>query len=296
MTTRVIPTPSPVMDLARALTSSFKRPGRVSALPALTLEMPGIVIRQERLDAYARVCGFQVQPQAPLTYPQLLAFPLVMAYVTQDSPWPAMGTVHLANSITQHHPLKAGETFRAQLDAGELLSHDKGQVYTLELSLWRETDGVCVWQACQTLLRIGVSPAAGPAWKMRVDAALPLQVVEEFDVPADIGRRYARVSGDLNPIHLSALSARCLGFRRAIAHGLWTQARALSLLHPDGVACSARLRTDFKRPLFLPSRVQLAQAQSPASETVFEVRDSLSDAVHLRSELNFSHPHTGKLT
>ena len=48
MTTRVIPTPSPVMDLARALTSSFKRPGRVSALPALTLEMPGIVIRQER--------------------------------------------------------------------------------------------------------------------------------------------------------------------------------------------------------------------------------------------------------
>lgn len=31
-------------------------------------------------------------------------------------------------------------------------------------------------------------------------------------VSADVGRRYATVSGDVNPIHLSALAARALGF------------------------------------------------------------------------------------
>ncbi len=296
MSTRVIHPPNTLVAWAHALAGSFKRPGRVSVLPALTLELPRVVIGQDHLDAYARVCGFQCQPQAPLTYPQLLTFPLVMAYVTQDCPWPALGTVHLSNSITQHHALTAGEAFRVQLDTGELLAHDRGQVYTLDLSLWRASDGVCVWQARQSLLRRGVSPAAGSAWVPHVDADLPLRVSAGFDVPADTGRRYARVSGDHNPIHLSAISARCLGFRRAIAHGLWTQARALALLHPDGVTSAACLRTDFKRPLFLPSRVQLAQAPASARQTVFEVRDGRDDGVHLRSELTFLQPHTGEPT
>jgi acyl dehydratase len=50
--------------------------------------------------------------------------------------------------------------------------------------------------------------------------------------PADIGRRYGLVSGDMNPIHLSAPSAKLFGFRQAIAHGLWTKARALAAMLP----------------------------------------------------------------
>ena len=46
----------------------------------------------------------------------------------------------------------------------------------------------------------------------------------------DIGRRYGAVSGDRNPIHLYPLTARLFGFRRAIAHGMWTKARCLAAL------------------------------------------------------------------
>ena len=52
----------------------------------------------------------------------------------------------------------------------------------------------------------------------------------EWKLGGDLGRRYAAVSGDRNPIHMHALTAKPLGFPAAIAHGMWTKARCLAAL------------------------------------------------------------------
>ena len=57
-------------------------------------------------------------------------------------------------------------------------------------------------------------------------------------LPADLGRRYAAVSGDHNPIHLYPLTAKAFGFPRQIAHGMWTKARCVAAMEnrlPDAV-------------------------------------------------------------
>ena len=56
----------------------------------------------------------------------------------------------------------------------------------------------------------------------------------------DLGRRYAAISGDYNPIHLGALSAKLFGFKQAIAHGMWSKARCLAAL--DAVIQSLGIR------------------------------------------------------
>jgi acyl dehydratase len=62
-------------------------------------------------------------------------------------------------------------------------------------------------------------------------------------VDADVGRRYAQVSGDYNPIHLHPLSARLFGFKRPIAHGWWLLARSLAELDDEvGDACRVEAR------------------------------------------------------
>ena len=143
MNPRTVQPASTAVSWMRALASSFKRPGAVQALQPLTLQMPGLGVDPAHVSAYVDVCGFQVAHHAPMTYGQLLAFPLVMAYITSaDCPWPAMGTVHLANDITQHQPLLAGDVLRAQLTPGELRAHPKGQVFALHLSLWRDADEI----------------------------------------------------------------------------------------------------------------------------------------------------------
>jgi acyl dehydratase len=76
-----------------------------------------------------------------------------------------------------------------------------------------------------------------------------------FEVPEDIGRRYAFVSGDFNLIHLHPLSARAFGFPKAIAHGMWSKAKCLALMGdlPDAYT----IDVSFKLPIFLPAEVEL---------------------------------------
>ena len=74
----------------------------------------------------------------------------------------------------------------------------------------------------------------------------------------DLGRRYAAVSGDHNPIHLYPLTAKALGFKRQIAHGMWSLARCVAALEnrlPDAVTVDAA----FKKPIFLPGTVAFGQ-------------------------------------
>jgi acyl dehydratase len=278
----------------RAVLSSFKRPGPVSILQPISWQTE-CAVEASQLNQYAEMCGFKNSSPAPLTYPQLLTTPLVMAYVcSRHCPWPAMGTVHLANAITQHQPVQAGDALQVQLHSGELWAHAKGQAYALHLRVLRQRDGACLWQAQQTLLRLGVQAPAGTPW-VEGGATPLLKHRADFSAPVDIGRRYARISKDYNPIHWSALSARLLGFKWALAHGLWTQARALALLYPQDLPQSASLTTQFKRPLRLPSRASVWATTANPNAPIFEVRDALGHHVHLHAQLQFHGPDSGPM-
>jgi acyl dehydratase len=73
-------------------------------------------------------------------------------------------------------------------------------------------------------------------------------------LPADLGRQYAPIANDHNPIHLYGWSARLFGFKSAIMHGMWSVGRALALGSPNPSEVSVgEHRVVFKRPLPLPS-------------------------------------------
>jgi acyl dehydratase len=79
----------------------------------------------------------------------------------------------------------------------------------------------------------------------------------QWHLASDTGRAYAAVSGDWNPIHLSAPSARLLGMKRAIAHGLYLAARMVELAEPaapDAVSWGV----DFLSPALLPGTLAVA--------------------------------------
>lgn len=114
---------------------------------------------------------------------------------------------------------------------------------------------------------------------------------EQWRLAGDLGRRYAAVSGDRNPIHMHALTARPLGFPRAIAHGMWTKARCLAALSKGPFAATTTgpfsIEVRFRRPILLPATVAFASAQAPgrngvAGEAVgFGVRDAGDGSEHL---------------
>jgi len=286
MRTVEIDTPeNPVAMYLGALLSSRKRPGTVVALPEVTYVRPQVVLESAHIESYSKICGFDEAHGVPVTYPQMLAFPLLMAFfASPDCPWPGLGTVHLANTIRQRQQLNAGDTLRVEMRGDMLMAHPKGQVFTLEIKILR-ADSV-VWEATQSLLRVRVKNPTGAAFVSEFSTDLPLSHQADVSAARDIGRRFGRVSGDFNPIHLSAWSARLFGFRRSIAHGMWTKARALAVLMPRKSVTQARVAVEFKMPLFLPARASL-WATHNAPESWFEVRNAKGDKPHMSGHLSY---------
>ena len=107
--------------------------------------------------------------------------------------------------------------------------------------------------------------ATTPRRRARPFAEVPPGGVE-WRLPADLGRRYAAVSGDRNPIHLYPLTAKALGFPRQIAHGMWSKARCVAAIEnrlPDAV----RVDVAFKKPIVLPGTVAFGGRAGPTTGT-----------------------------
>ena len=95
----------------------------------------------------------------PIIYPQLLAFPLVTAFLASaDCPWPALGTVHLGNRIAQHQPLQSGDALRVEMRTGAADRAREGA--DLHARIANPAGGELVWDGTQSLLRIGVKDPA----------------------------------------------------------------------------------------------------------------------------------------
>ncbi len=228
--------------------------GRRGDLADTAWRREGVVVEREHLLAYQRVCGFTGSDVLPHTYPHVLGFPLQVALMADRSfPLPLPGLVHLENTITVHRRLTADDRLDVTVRAEELRPHAKGTLVDLVTEV--DVDGLRVWDGRSTYLRRGRGDAdASPGEQAPpLPEGPPAGVIR---VPEGQGRAYAAVSGDVNPIHLHALSAKAMGFPRAIAHGMWTAARTLAALEPRGNDASTS-HVWFARPVFLPSTVEL---------------------------------------
>jgi hypothetical protein len=220
-------------------------------LPDLVLDRTDVAVDRDHVAAYSEVCGFEPRQALPLTYPHMLAFDLHMRIMTDASfPFPAIGTVHVRNTIHQHRPIGFSERLDVSATATNPRAHPRGKVFDLVTTV--RSGGEAVWESTSTYLRVGRRDEhASPE-------GAPLDVVpgtgQVWRLPANLGRRYASVSGDHNPIHLYALTAKAFGFPRQIAHGMWSKARCVAAVEsrlPDDVT----VEVEFRKPILLPGKV-----------------------------------------
>lgn len=246
------------------------------ALPDLTLSREDVLVERAEVDRYAEVCGFPNRDVAPVPYLHMLAFPLHMQLMTDAKfPFPAIGSVHLENTIVQHRPVAIGERVSLSLEADNLRASTKGRAW--DMNVTGTVGDEVVWESVSTYLRVGKGD------KENGDPGLSLTAVDAkgpvWSLPDNLGRRYGAVSGDRNPIHLYPLTAKALGFPRHIAHGMWSKARCIAALEnrlPDAV----KVEVAFKKPIFLPGKARFG-AEDTATGWDFTLVNPKSGAPHL---------------
>jgi acyl dehydratase len=232
-------------------------PGADAELPERRLVLREARVDPERVADYARVCGFTVRNSAPATFPHLLAFPLHLSLMTDRSfPFSVLGLVHIANRIDALAPIPVGERLEVALRAEDLRPHRRGRQFDLVAEA--RLGDLLAWRGRSTYLHRENerSSSDAPAARAGEDGDGGLQVSAEWTIPGDIGRRYAAVSGDRNPIHMHPLSARLFGFPTPIAHGMWTKARCLAAFE-GRTADAFAIEAEFKAPLRIPGRARL---------------------------------------
>lgn len=234
----------------KAVLTGFRRKG--NTLPDTVYTLSGVPTDPGHLAAYNRVCGFRLTDELPATYPHMLTYPLQIKLMAGgDFPFPLIGSVHVANRITQTRPLRVTDTLDLRVHLENLRDHPRGRQFDMVGEAL--VDGEVVWTDVSTYLRRG----GGDGKAERSERRTPPEPTAIWHVPADIGRRYGDVSGDRNPIHLYKLTAKMFGFPSAIAHGMWTKARCLAAFEgrlPDAYTVDVV----FKTPVLLPAKVGFA--------------------------------------
>jgi len=265
---------APSVPLVRSL-PAVRRSG--GGLPAVEVHRVGVHTDVGHLAAYARLTGHAVGDRLPGLYPHLAAFGPQLEVVTDRGfPFAALGLVHVHNTVVQHRPLLVGETYDLRVRPRRLRPHRSGRLVNLESTV--TVEGETVWTATSTVL-------ARDAGDRSVVDDSPLAGVEApagatgWRVPAGTGRAFARLSGDVNPIHLSRPTARLFGFPRPIAHGMWTAARALAAVEP-ALPDAYRYEVAFRRPLLLPADVRFGTVSGPG-EMLLGVTSADGDSTHL---------------
>jgi hypothetical protein len=250
---------------------------RGDSLPNSVYTLKDRGIDRAHLAAFQRVCDIPVTDVLPPTYLHVLAFPLSVALMTERAfPFPLVGMVHVANSISLHRAVRADERVAFRVQAADLRPHSAGRQF--DLLAEATVDGEVVWSGRSTYLRRGKSGTKKSSEK-RETTAPQTGAIAHVRVPDDIGRRYGAVSGDRNPIHLHKVSARAFGFPSAIAHGMWLKARTLATLEgrlPDAYAVDVA----FKLPVLLPASVAISGEQT-GDEWTLDVRDARTGKPHL---------------
>ena len=247
--------PSSLANYARIILT--RRPGKVyeSPLPRLLGRMENITPDPDNLIRYREVCGLKNDGKLPVLYPHVLASPLYMHLLSRkEFPIPLIGSLHLLNHIIRHRLIDDNEPLTLEVITGEKRIVKQGIEFDFIILL--KSDGERLWESITTWLKkgnYGTMYSPSPHSEIIKPIYDGKEHAESY-IPENIGKRFARITGDYNPIHISRLAAPLFGLKRDVAHAMWVCADTIRQLPRHEKDSPLRIDLAFKGPLFLDSR------------------------------------------
>jgi NAD(P)-dependent dehydrogenase (short-subunit alcohol dehydrogenase family)/acyl dehydratase/putative sterol carrier protein len=200
------------------------------------------LIRPEKMAAYDAAAGAEGSIVFPVT---LVKDPFVKLFEDPDFNGELSRMVHGEQVFVFHRPLKAWDLITPRGRVLGIEDKSSGQILNFGQRIYCEGELVVEMES-RLFFRgepKGEKPAAAPAEKPARPAPTSTSVVT---VAADLPRRYAEASGDMNPIHVDKTFAQSAGFKDVILHGLGT----LALVAKTFPKRPKRLQVRFAKPVY----------------------------------------------
>lgn len=255
----------------------------------IELEVRKVRLSPAHLRRYRDVCGVPASmppSYLPPAYLHVLAMPLHMQlFVARKFPVKVLGLIHLRNTIRVIQPVDLAAPLRLQVHFDSMRLTDAGQEY--DFTTRYDRDGEVVWEEVSTMFARGNTAPKPGAKRPGIERSSHPQSgtqTQTVTVAENTGWRYARVSGDFNPIHLTARTAAMFGFKQAVAHGMWSMGRCLGAAAEQLATERIQVDTQFKLPVYLPSEA-LARTWAVDSGADIAMCTMRGDRLHLAMQV-----------
>lgn len=279
--------PSIVPAFARVLLSKkpYVAPAGAAVAP-VELEARRVVLSAAHLQRYRQVCSVSDGAGLPPAYLHVVAMPMHMQlFIAKNFPVKVLGLIHLRNTIRVLQPVDQAAPLRLSVHFDTMRLTDFGQEY--DFTTRYEQSGAVVWEEVSTMFARGNTAPKEGSRRPGIERANPPATgvsTETLDVTDNTGWRYARVSGDFNPIHLTARTAKMFGFRQAVAHGMWSLGRCLASAAAQLPQGKIQIDTQFKLPVYIPSQV-LSRTWAAGSGAEIAMCTPRGDRLHLAMQV-----------
>lgn len=245
------PLPAPAPLLLRAVFKRARAATTVGGLASTTYQ--AAPIDQGRLARYRQLFGFDADA-VPLTFHYLLAQRAQLASMLGAGfPFRIPGMIHVANELTAHDALDPARPMLLHTSASIAPPQANGAIHVL-FRTTGEQDGRDIFSCASDYLAVRGQRGARPAPQPPSHA----KPIASWNLDSAAGRRYAAVSGDWNPIHLSRWTAKLMGMRTPIIHGMHTVGACCAALEHAAGRRVAAISARFTAPVALPGKVALS--------------------------------------
>jgi acyl dehydratase len=259
-----------------------------TVIEPVELEVRKVMLSPGHIRRYREVCAVPASATGlPPAYLHVLAMPLHMQlFVVKNFPVKVLGLIHLRNTIRVLAPVDERAPLRLRVHFDTMRVTDAGQEYDFTTSY--EQGGAVVWEEISTMFARGTSNAKEAGSKRptieRSNHPENGVTTDTLEIAEDTGWRYARVSGDFNPIHLTARTAQMFGFKQAVAHGMWSMGRCLASAAPHIPDAKIQIDTQFKLPVYIPSQALARTWEVPGGADI-SMCTMKGDRLHLSMQV-----------
>lgn len=182
------------------------------------------------------------------TFPYVISTHIHFALVNDAHfPFSPYGLLHKKEEIITRKPLKKGN-WEMHAYIKNYRKNSTGLDFDLNSDLY--VDGVLSWKSKSTVYK-----KLTASKRKDKKSSNSLQGEKILSLVPNMARKYGLVSKNIDPIHMSYISAKIMGHKSSIMHGMWGLARALSDLQrfkePYKISCT------FISPMYLPCEVRI---------------------------------------
>jgi len=237
-------------------------------IPRISSTLKDVTVDLNNLNYYNKVCHLKNSPNLPILYPHVMAgVSQLNLFSHPEFPIKMLGTIHMANKIVQTKPLPIVGNYQIKSRISNERYFNKGiefdlitNVFLQDEEVWTETSTYrknCKFQTNQTYCST-----------INLEKLDDFKTVDQWNISWKLGKQYATISKDFNPIHLSMVLAKAFGFKKDLAHGFCVLAQAMGKIHRIPIwPCT--LDVIFKGPSYMGRNIKLVH--NPKNKERFDL-------------------------